>query len=205
MRTSEAISRRAALGLLLAGAAVLVLPGLGRAQAATARAQALVEQISAEVIALVNSNRSEAQMYVEFERVLARYGDMPQVAAASLGPPWRSASAGQRQAYVAAFQSYLARKYGRQFREYRNARIEVTGARDAGNAGVLVATRVVRPGQAPIAVEWQISERGGAPKAVNLIIEGVSMLANERAEIGAMLEASRGSIDGLISRMQARA
>ncbi len=198
------ISRRAVLGLLLAGAALLALPQLAQAQAANTRAEALVSQISAEVTALVNSGRSEAQMYAEFERVLARYGDMGAVAAASLGPAWRSASAAQRQAYVAAFQAYLSRKYGRQFREYRNARIEVLGSRDAGNAGVLVNTRVVRPGQSPIAVDWQISERSGAPKAVNLIIEGVSMLANERAEIGAMLEASRGSIDGLIQRMQAR-
>jgi hypothetical protein len=30
------------------------------------------------------------------------------------------------------------------------------------------------------------------------------MLANERAEIGAMLEAQRGSIDGLIGAMRAR-
>ena len=58
----------------------------------------------------------------------------------------------------------------------------------------------MRPGQEDIAVDWQISERSGATKAVNLIIEGVSMLANERAEVGAMLEAKRGSVDGLIAR-----
>jgi ABC-type transporter MlaC component len=34
------------------------------------------------------------------------------------------------------------------------------------------------------------------------VIEGVSMLATERAEIGAMLEASGGSIDGLIGQLQ---
>jgi hypothetical protein len=31
------------------------------------------------------------------------------------------------------------------------------------------------------------------------------MLANERAEIGAMLDAQRGSVDGLIAQMRARA
>ena len=85
---------------------------------------------------------------------------------------------------------YLSRKYGAQFDEYRNARIEVTGAKDGGKAGVLVQTRVVRPGQQAIAVDWQISERSGQARVVNLVIEGVSMLATERAEIGAMLEAA---------------
>ena len=130
---------------------------------------------------------------------------MPAVSASVLGPPWRSASQGQKQAFVAAFQSYLSRKYGAQFDEYRNARIEVTGARDGGRAGVLVQTRVVRPGQQAIAVDWQISDRSGQPRVVNLVIEGVSMLATERAEVGAMLEASRGSIDGLVGQLRARA
>ena len=105
--------------------------------------------------------------------------------------------------FVAAFQHYLSRRYGKQFREYRNARIDVTGARDGGKAGVLVQTRVVRPGQDDIAVDWQVSDRSGSARVVNLIIEGVSMLANERAEVGAMLDAQRGSIDGLIAQLNA--
>jgi phospholipid transport system substrate-binding protein len=64
---------------------------------------------------------------------------------------------------------------------------------------------VVRPGHPNLAVDWQISERGGSAKAVNLVIEGVSMLANERAEVGAMLDAEGGSLDRLIARMNARA
>ncbi len=204
MQISERMTRRGVLAGLLAGAVVLMLPRMASANA-TDRAKTLVAGISGELSALLTSGRGEAQMYAEFERLLARYGDMPAVAAASLGPPWRGASAAQRQAYVAAFQSYLARKYGRQFREFRGVGIDVTGARDAGNAGVLVNTVVTRPGQPSIAVDWQISERSGSPKAVNIIIEGVSMLANERAEIGAMLETERGSIEGLIRRMQARA
>ena len=79
------------------------------------------------------------------------------------------------------------------------------GARDGGKAGVLVQTVVVRPGQEDIAVDWQISERSGATKAVNLIIEGVSMLANERAEIGAQLEAKRGDLDALIAQLSSPA
>jgi phospholipid transport system substrate-binding protein len=201
MRTSDRIGRRGALGLLAAAALFA-----GPAQAAAVeRATALVDTLAADLTRIVNSGRSTAQLYGEFERLLARYADMPAVSASVLGPPWRSASQEQKQAFVAAFQSYLSRKYGAQFDDYRNARIEVTGARDGGRAGVLVLTRVVRPGQQAIAVDWQISERSGQAKVVNLVIEGVSMLATERAEVGAMLEASRGSVDGLIGQLRGRA
>ncbi len=193
--------------LLIAGGAVALLAAAPMRAAATAvdRAQSLVTNLSAELLSLVNSGRPEAQVYAGFEQILVRYGDMPAVAASVLGPPWRSASAAQRQAFVGAFQAYFSRRYGRQFREYQNARINVARVRDAGNSGVLVQTVVVRPNQPDINVEWQVSERSGSAKVVNLIIEGVSMLANERAEIGAMLEAERGSIDGLIGAMRARA
>ena len=78
----------------------------------------------------------------------------------------------------------------------------VTGARDGGKAGVLVETTVRRPGQDDIGVDWQVSDRSGAPRVVNLVIEGVSMLANERAEVGAMLDAQGASIDGLIGQLR---
>jgi phospholipid transport system substrate-binding protein len=205
MPTSDPrLTRRAALAGLAASAAALAAPRPAAADPVV-RARTFVSTLAAELSRLVNSGRSEAQMYGDFERILARYGDMPAVAASVLGPPWRAASAGEKTALVAAFQGYLARKYGRQFREYRDARIEVVGARDAGRAGVLVQTQVLRPGREPIAVDWQVSERSGQAKAVNLIIEGVSMLANERAEIGATLDAQGGNLGGLIAALEARA
>ncbi len=197
-------TRRALLGTGLGLAALALLPLPARAQP-EARAQALVAQLSAEALDLIRSGRPESQLYPEFERLLARYGDMPAVAQATLGPPWRSASDAQRRAYVASFQSYLARKYGQQFREFRQAEITIARVRDAGRAGVLVETVVRRPGQADVSVGWQVSEQSGAPRVVNIIIEGISMIATERAEIGAMLEAARGSIDGLIQTLRARA
>jgi phospholipid transport system substrate-binding protein len=205
MPISEAMrpARRALLAGLAAAGALAALGGGAAAQSGQ-QAAALVTSLAAELQELVAAGRSEAQVYAGMERILARYADMPAVAASALGPPWRTASAGQRQAFVAAFQSYLARKYGAQFRDYRNASIQVLGTRDGGRAGTLVQTVVNRPGQSAIAVDWQISDRSGAPKAVNLVIEGVSMLANERAEVGAMLEAARGSIDGLTAQLKAR-
>lgn len=202
MRTTDPLRRRL-LGAALIGCVSLALPRPVTA-AGTDAAAALVASISADLTVLVNSGKSETQLYGDFERLLARYADMQAVAAASLGPPWRAASQAERRAYVAAFQGYLARKYGRQFRDFRSAQIKVTGARDGGKAGVLVNTQVVRPGKETVAVDWQISDRSGAAKAVNLIIEGVSMLANERAEVGAMYDAGGGTIDGLITKMQAR-
>lgn len=200
MRISEMTRRGVLAGLALGLALGAVSPAAAQA---VGRAQALITDLTAEMTRLVNSGQGPSRLHGEFERILARYADMPAVAASVLGPSWRSASAAQQQAFVAAFQHYVSRKYGRQFEQYRDARISVTGARDAGRSGVLVNTSVVRPGQPDIRVDWQIGERGGSPRVVNLIIEGVSMLANERAEVGAMLEAQGGRLDALTAQLNA--
>ena len=202
MPTTEATTRRGALWL--AAAAAVALAAAPARATSTEAATALVGTLSQELTRLVNSGRKASQLYGEFERLLVRYADMPAVAASVLGPPWRSAGAGQKQAFVAAFQGYLARKYGAQFEDYRNARIEVTAAKDGGKAGVLVTSKVVRPGQQAVAVDWQISDRSGQVRVVNLVIEGVSMLATERAEIGAMLEAARGDLDVVTGQLEGR-
>jgi phospholipid transport system substrate-binding protein len=200
MPTNDRATRRQLLGGIAAFATVAALGRPARA-ATTASATAFVTKLTQELLALVTSGQPDARVYAGFESILARYADMPAVAASVLGPPWRGASAAQKQAFVAAFQHYLARRYGKQFRDYRSAKFQVTGAKDGGKAGILVATKVLRPGQDAIAVDWQVSDRSGQTKVVNLIIEGVSMLATERAQIGAMLDAQKGSLDRLTAQL----
>jgi phospholipid transport system substrate-binding protein len=183
--------------LLAIGLACVFAPWM--ADPATAsppqRAQDLVAQLSREMLALINAPRPERELYAEFEGVVAQ---------ATLGPPWRGATPAQRTEFVRVFQAYLARKYGRQFRDFQQSGISLVRVRDAGNAGVLVETRITRPRQQDIALGWQISERSGGPRVVNLIFEGISMIAAERAEIGALLESQRGSIEGLIQALRSR-
>lgn len=190
---------------VLAGAAGLSL-ALALARPASAdtvsAAQGLVTALSGELQKMVNSGQGLSQQIATFQQIIGRYADMGPVAASILGQPWRTATDAQKQAFVSAFTGYFARKYGNTFSQYKNASIQVTGAKDAGKSGVLVNSSVIRPGQENVAVDWQISDRSGSAKVVNLIIEGVSMLANERAEVGAMLDASGGSLDGLITKMK---
>ncbi|NNU81640.1 ABC transporter substrate-binding protein [Halovulum dunhuangense] len=195
--------RRGFLTVGLAAAGVALVP-LRASALTTNEATALIQQAVDELMAVVNSNASESQAIGSFERIFARYADVPVIARSVLGQPWRSASAAQQNAFVAAFQSYLARKYGAEFREYRGAQFNVTGARDEGDRGILVSAAVTFPGSAPIRVDWQVSDRSGSPRLFNLFIEGVSMLSTERSEVRAILEANRNSIDGLIADLRSR-
>ncbi|MDG4648958.1 ABC transporter substrate-binding protein [Roseibacterium sp. SDUM158017] len=184
---------------LLAGAAAagfaLALPHGARAQSPEAAA-ALVNRVVAEVQSVIDSGRSEAAMIREFGRIFRTYGDVPTIAASVLGPPARTASAGQMRAFASAFEGYMARKYGRRFREFIGGRITVTGARSTSRY-VEVASRVTVPGEAPYDISWRVWDRSGQDRFIDVLIEGVSLVISERSEIGAMLDARGGDIDRL--------
>lgn len=197
------LSRRLLLVTGLAGLGAVSTPRFARALTAD-QATALIQQLIDEMTRIANSSASTGQALAQFEAMFKRYGDVPIIARAVLGPPWRSANAAQQQAFIDAFSGYLARKYGTEFREYRGGTVEITRAVDQGNKGVVVSSIVRFPGSAPIAVDWQVSDRSGSPRMFNLFIEGISMLSTERSEIAAIVSANRNNLDAVIADLQRR-
>lgn len=194
------LSRRGALGALAATAAMLALPGT--AQALTVgEARGLIDRAVADVNAVISSGASEASMLASFEKIFVKYADVPTIARSSLGPAARGASAADLAAYAKAFQRYIARKYGRRFREFIGGRIEVVDARPLKTYFEVISVAKLK-GQAPFDLRWYVSDKSGRNLFFNLIIEGVNMLASERAEIGAMLDANKGSIPALAAALR---
>ncbi|WP_161863018.1 MlaC/ttg2D family ABC transporter substrate-binding protein [Algicella marina] len=197
------ISRRSVMAGIAAAGGLAVVPH-GAAAATTDQAIGLVNKIVAELLQVVKSSQSTAQALSRFEQIFVTYGDVPVIARSVLGPAWRQTSGAQQSAFISAFRGYLARKYGKQFREFRDATVEVTRAVDRGDKGIVVSSVLKYSGSAPIAVDWQVSDRSGSLKMFNLFIEGVSMLSTERNEVGALLEANRNSVDALIADLNQR-
>ncbi|MCU0910619.1 MAG: ABC transporter substrate-binding protein [Rhodobacteraceae bacterium] len=185
-------TRRSLILALAAIPAAAALPGAAAALS-VGQARELVDRVVGEINGVINSGRSVNAMIADFERIFARYADVPVIARSVLGPAARSASAAELAAYTEAFRGYMARKYGKRFREFAGAQIEVTGAQPVRTYFEVVSVARLR-GQSPFEVRWQVSDRSGRDLFFNLIIEGVNMLAVERQEIGAMLDRRRGSL-----------
>jgi phospholipid transport system substrate-binding protein len=201
MANDRLIVTRRGFGIGLVGsAASLALP---RPAAALTLGQArdLIGRAIGDVNAIINSGKSEAAMLADFERIFVRYADVPTIARSALGPAARTASAAQMTAFTKAFQGYIARKYGRRFREFIGGQIEVTGARAIKTYFEVISVARLR-GQSPFDLRWHVSDRSGKNLFFNIIIEGVNMLASERTEIGALLDRRRGDVDALTADLK---
>lgn len=165
------------------------------------QARSLIDRAMGEINAVIATGKPEAAMIADFERIFARYADVPAIARSALGPAARTASAAQLNAFTEAFRGYLARKYGRRFREFIGGRIEVTGAKQ--DKSYFEVTSIARlRGQSPFDLRWYVSDRSGQQRFFNIIIEGVNMLASERAEITSMLQRRKGDLNQLIADLR---
>ncbi len=186
------LTRRATLAGLAAFAAA---PAFALS---SAQAESLINGAVSDIQRTINSGKSQNAMFGDFERIFRKYADVSTIARSALGPPARSASKSELNAFTDAFVGYLARKYGKRFREFVGGEISVTGAR-AVKQFQEVKTSVKLRGQSPFAVTFMVSDRN---KFFDMLIEGISLLKSERAEIGAMLDKRRGDIAALTADLK---
>jgi phospholipid transport system substrate-binding protein len=163
-------------------------------------ARELVDSAVATVNGIISSGKSESAMIQDFQAMFAKFADVPVIARSALGPAARNASKAQMATFTKAFQGYISRKYGRRFREFIGGRIEVTDARPLKSYFEVISVAYLQ-GEAPFDLRWHVSDKSGRKLFFNLIIEGVNMLASERAEIGAILDQQGGDIDKLAAAL----
>ena len=200
MPSNITLTRRAFGAGFAAGAVALASPRLALALTVD-DARALVGRTIDGVNSIINSGKSESAMLGDFEKLFARYADVPVIARSALGVAAKSASKAQLSAFTKAFQGYISRKYGRRFREFIGGRIEVTDAKPLKSYFEVVSIAYLQ-GEAPFDVRWHVSDKSGKDLFFNIIIEGVNMLASERAEIGALLDKRKGNLDQLIADLK---
>lgn len=197
---SKPLSRRhfLTIGITAGLVASLPLPAFALTEA---RARGLIDQVVSEINRVINSGKSQNAMINDFARIFSRYADVNIIASSTLGADARQASAAQMRAFTDAFQGYIARKYGKRFREFIGGTITVKGVRQVKSWHEVRAEVNLR-GSSPFDVLFLVSDRSGRDLFFDLVIEGVSLRLSERTEIGAILDRNRGNIDGLINDLR---
>ena len=185
--------------------AALAASGLAASPAASmteAGARDLVNRMVGELNSIIESGKSDSAILRDLEKLFVRYADVNIMAVYALGSDGRSATASQKQAFTEAFKGYIARKYGKRFREFIGGQVQVESSREI-RSGYEIRTTVFMRGESPFDVSFHVSDRSGQNRFFNIFIEGVNLLLTERTEIGAMLDRRGGDINALISDLKA--
>lgn len=176
--------------LVGAGASIMAGPVFALSKSQATR---LVDSLVGEINKVIASGKSEGAMIRDFEKIFVRYADVPTIARSALGPNARQASKAELSAFTKSFQGYIARKYGKRFREFIGGEIKVKKTISRGKFFEVVSSVDLR-GSSPFDVAFRVSDRSGRDLFFDIIIEGISLLSSERVEIGALLDRRGGNI-----------
>ena len=166
------------------------------------KAENLSQKIFNDIFLIINNDQNDENKKKSLLNLFDKYADVPIIARAVLGSPWRQLSQVERSNFINAFRLYLAKKYIAQFSEFKGAEMLIERSRDSGGkAGIMVETRLLMPGSAPIKVGWQVSDASGKFKMIDVKIEGISLLTTERGEIRNQYSKEGRSISKLINSL----
>jgi len=197
----SSITRRSFVtqAILFTASSFLFLPKFSQAKDnRIQKAEKLARDIFSDIFLIIGAQKSDSQKRNALVNLFDKHADVPIIARAVLGSPWRQLNKKERVKFINAFRQYLANKYTAQFSEFLGAEMMIEKSRDSGSkAGIMVETRLLMPGSSPIKVGWQVSDASGIFKMIDVKIEGISLLTTERGEIRNQLSKEGGSVSRL--------
>jgi phospholipid transport system substrate-binding protein len=201
----EPIDRRTLLNGVQLALAALLLGGRGAQAAVSAEAaQALIENVGVEVLAVLRDPALDNPQ--KFNRLVALLDgpiDLEIIARLILGRHWRSASEAQQAEYLELFRAFALDNLASRLHVYDGQDFEIVGAQAVNERDAVVATRVTGGSRPPLKVDWRVRERDdGDLVAIDVIVEGVSLIVTQRSEFSAVIE--RRGMDGLLAELRQR-
>lgn len=181
-RSSRTTKKR---GSELALAVLLLLSAwLGTPAAAQTPSQ-VVDALASQVIAVLKDGALDGdQKRTRVEAIAYRAIDFPTLSKLVLARNWPKFSTPQRDQFESEFKQHLTMTYGRNIDNYKNEKVAILGERQETRGDVTVLTKIERGGggSEDVVVDYRLRQREGQWKIIDVIIEGVSLVANFRSQ-----------------------
>ncbi|HEU4458934.1 MAG TPA: ABC transporter substrate-binding protein [Methylibium sp.] len=189
------------------GAALLAATIAGPAAAQATAPDALVKQISNEVIGTVKSDKAiqagdlKRIMALVDEKVLPHV-NFTRMTAAAVGRYWRQASPEQQQKLQAEFKTLLVRTYAGALTQVKDQTIELKPLRAKPDDSEVVVRTEIRGSGEPVQLDYRLEKQPTGWKIYDVNVLGVWLVENYRNSFAQ--EISSNGIDGLIAKLAER-
>ncbi len=127
--------------------------------------------------------------------------DFVETAKRSLGRHWLARSAAEREEFTGLFADLLERSYISKIELFNGERIQFVGDSADGDQAV-VRTKIVTKQGTEIPVDYRMLKKGDRWLVYDVIIEGVSLIANYRTQFNKIIQTS--SYQELVKKMKTK-
>ena len=134
----------------------------------------------------------------KFDPVISKVYDLPLMTRISVGPQWSSLTPDQQTKVIEAFKQLSIATYASRFDGYGGESFQVTGESPANGGDQIIDTKLVRPNDEPVELNYRLRKSGDDWKIIDVYLSGtISQLANYRSEFAATLRS--GGADALVN------
>jgi len=183
------------------------LVAAGAAQAQSQAPDALIKQVSTEVLEAIKADKSIQSGDVNKIMALVDSKVMPhlnfqRMTASAVGRYWRQATPDQQKRLQDEFKTLLVRTYSGALREVRNQTIQVKPMRGSADDPEVVVKSEVRGSGDPIQLDYRLEKSPNGWKVYDINVAGVWLVQNYQNSFAQEIGAN--GIDGLIAKMAER-
>ena len=119
------------------------------------------------------------------------------------GRYWRKMSPAQQAEFQQLYSNWTLKIYSGRLGGYSGQTFKVIKAVSSAKSDIFVQTLMFQPDNSkPMAITWRVRKIGDTYLIVDVVVEGISMLATQKAEFAALLK-GRG-VEGLLQVLRAR-
>jgi len=197
----QRVDRRLRAGWL---AAVLGLFGAVAAAAETQpglRPRQIIEESAKQVLAIMRDPaRTKDQRISELESLAYERFDFRTMTRLVLSRNWKKLTPEQQDEFVVQLRQYLANDYSSRLDRYDQEDVLVLGERQEPRGDVTVRTQMVGGQVDGAVVDYRMREEDGRWRIIDVIVEGISLVANLRDQFREVL--ARGGPEDLLDKLR---
>jgi len=184
----------------------LALPFSAQAQPADQSPEAMVKQVTTDVLDAIKEDKAlqagdkQKALALAEQKVLPHL-DFVEMTRLAAGRAWNTATPEQRERLVSAFRAMLVRTYANAIDVYRGQTMMVEPSRVPATATeATVRNRYMSPGRRPTPVDYLMRKGADGWKIYDIVVDGISLVLTYRSQFSDA--ANSGGMEGLIAQLQ---
>jgi len=169
----------------------------------TEAARAVVEKTVGEVLVVLNEPGLDSeQRRARIEQIAFGVFDFATMSKLTLAKNWKRFDERQREEFVAEFKAHLSRRYGTRLDRYKQTDVAIVGTQLEPRNDVTVRSKVVGGQFDGVAMDYRMRESDGRWLVIDVVIEGVSLVANFRSQFTEVI--SQGGPEELLRQLKSK-
>ena len=155
----------------------------------------------AELTKLVKAGKPDAEVDKVFDQVL----DYRILAEGALGEHWAGRTPAERDEFTALLSKLVRASYRKNLKKTLGYDVTYKGTEKGKDGEVVrtVAKNIKNAREEPLSIDYVVRSEGGAPRIVDVVTEGSSMVGNYRSSFNRIMK--KGGFPEVLKRMRKKA